>query len=84
MRARLTGVVAALNEGFLPCFVERASGVLDPGAAGDAGGITWIEVAGDAAQLESWLACADLPVRVVGGPPGVRAVGIGDRQLRPR
>jgi hypothetical protein len=58
MRARLTGVVDALNEGFLPFFVERASGVLDPGAAGDAGGITWIEVADDAAQLESWLACA--------------------------
>jgi hypothetical protein len=58
--------------------------VLDPGAAGDAGGITWIEVAGDAAELESWLGGADLPVRVVDGPPGVLAVGIGDRQLRPR
>ena len=84
MSARLTGLAAALREPFLPFFVSRDPGVPDPGAAGDAGGITWIEVAGDAIRLERWLGGADLPVRVVEGEPAVRAVGIGTRELRSR
>jgi hypothetical protein len=39
-------------------------------------------VAGDRALLDHWLGGADLPVRVVEGTPGVRAVGIGERELR--
>jgi hypothetical protein len=39
-------------------------------------GIPWIEVAGDYGGLQGWLGGGDVPVRVVGGAPGVRAVGI--------
>ena len=66
----------------LPFFISRDPGIPDPGLGGDAGGITWIELAGDAARLERWLDRASLPVRVVDGPPAVRAVGIGQRELR--
>lgn len=80
--ARLTGVAEALQDPSLPFFVCRDPGVPDPGAEGDAGGITWIEVAGDADRLERWLGGTDLPVRIVTGLPGVRAVGIGGRASR--
>jgi len=84
LSARLTGLAEALREPFLPFFLSRDPGVPDPGAAGDAGGITWIEVAGDAVRLERWLGGAHLPVRVVDGAPDVRAVGIGETELRAR
>ena len=79
LSARLTGVAEAMHAPSLPFFISRDPGVPDPGSGGDAGGITWIELAGDAAQLERWLDSATLPVRVVDGPPAVRAVGIGAR-----
>lgn len=79
LSARLTGVAQAMQEPFLPFFVSRGPGVADPGADGDAGGITWIELAGDAARLQRWLDAAPLPIRVVQGPAAVQAVGIGDR-----
>jgi hypothetical protein len=82
LSARLTGVAEAMQDPFLPFFVSRDPGVADPGTEGDAGGITWIELAGDAARLERWLDAAPLPVRFVDGPAGVRAVGIGDRAFR--
>ena len=82
MTARLTGLGESLRRPFLPFFLSRDSGVADPGARGDAGGIAWIEVAGDRALLEDWLAGAALPVQVAPGAPGVRAVGIGGRELR--
>ena len=63
---------------FLPFFVARDPAIEDPGASGDAGGIDWIEVAGDPHRLDTWLGGAQLPVRVVDGAPAVRAVGIGD------
>jgi hypothetical protein len=76
--ARLAGVAEAMAEPFLPFFLERGPTVPDPGATGDAGGIAWIEVAGDRERLDAWLAGADLPVRYAAdGPPGVRAVGLG-------
>src|SRR4051794_4748268 len=70
LSARLTGVAEAMREPCLPFFIARDPGVPDPAGAGDAGGIAWIEVAGDAARLERWLGGAPLPVRVVadGGP----------------
>jgi hypothetical protein len=71
-----------LDEPFLPFFVSRDPGVPDPGIGGDAGGITWIEVAGVAARLEQWLDFSPLPVRVVDGAPAVLAVGIGAREFR--
>jgi hypothetical protein len=82
LTARLTGVAETVREPSLPFFISRDHGVADPGAGADAGGITWIELAGDAARLEQWLDSAALPLRVVDGPPGVRAVGIGERELR--
>jgi hypothetical protein len=43
-----------------------------------------VDVAGDREALERRLGDADLPVKVVEGPSGVRAMGIGDRELRNR
>lgn len=82
LTARLTGVAEAMAEPTLPFFIERDPGVADPGAAGDAGGLTRVEVSGDAARLHDWLGGEQLPLRVVDGPPALRAVGIGDRELR--
>jgi hypothetical protein len=82
LSARLTGVAEAMREPSLPFFISRDPGVPDPGVAGDAGGITWVEVAGDAARLEQWLGAGELPVRVVDGAPALVAIGIGDRALR--
>ena len=85
LTARLTGVAEAMAEPTLPFFIERDPGVADPGASGDHGGITWVEVAGDEERLAAWLGDHDMPVRVTPSPPtppGVTAVGIGDRELR--
>jgi Glyoxalase-like domain len=82
LSARLTGLAEATREPYLPFFISRDPGVPDPGIGGAAGGITWIEVAGDAARLEQWLDSSPLSVRVVDGPPALRAVGIGERQFR--
>jgi hypothetical protein len=82
MTARLTGVAESLNEPYLPFFIERpADGQTELSPSGS-GGITWIEVAGDALRLEQWLGGAELPVRVVNGDAAVRAVGVGERELR--
>ena len=83
LRARLAGVATAMTEATLPFFIERDEGIADPGEGGDAGGITWVEVAGDAQRLRGWLGDdADLPVRVREGVPAVLAVGVGERALR--
>jgi len=82
LSARVTGMAEAAREPFLPFYLSRDHGVADPGVGEGAGGITWVEVAGDAGRLERWLDFAPLPVRVVDGPPGVRAVGMGERELR--
>ena len=80
--AQLTGLAEAMAEPTLPFFLQRGEGTPDPGEAGSAGGLTWIEVAGDAARLREWLCGADLPVRVQPGEPALLAVGVGDRELR--
>ena len=82
LRARLAGVASAMGEPTLPFFIERDEGIADPGEGGDAGGITWVEVAGDPERLRGWLGGHELPVRVSDGEPAVLAVGIGDRTLR--
>ena len=68
LSAQLTGLAEAIREPFLPFFINRDPGVPDPGADGDAGGITSIELAGDAARLRRWLDGSPLPVRVVPRP----------------
>jgi hypothetical protein len=75
LTAHLAGVARALREPWHPFFIERDPGVADPSAGGTAGGITWVEVSADPVL-------PDLPVRVADGPPGVLAVGIGERELR--
>ena len=82
MNAQLAGLRESMAEPFLPFFIRRDPRVADPAAGGHTGGITWLEVAGDRARLDRWLGGAALPVRVVGGAAGVRAVGIGARELR--
>jgi hypothetical protein len=82
LSARLTGLAEAMREPALPFFISRDPGVPDPGSDGDGGGITWIEIAGDAARLDRWLGTPALPVRVIDGRPAVRAVGIGERVFR--
>jgi Glyoxalase-like domain len=82
LTARLVGVAEALPNPVLPFFIERDEGVLDPGGGADAGGISWLEVAGDGKALENRLGDAELPVTLVDGPVGVRAMGIGESELR--
>ena len=79
---RLTGVAEAMAEPCLPFFIERGRDVPDPGGDGGYGGITWVEVAGDAARLDAWLGGAELPVRVRPGASALLAVGIGEQELR--
>jgi len=81
--ASVTGVQEALREPTLPFFIGANERGTRPGAARDAGGLTWIEVAGDATRLREWLGGAELPVHVVAGSPAVRAIGIGEREFRP-
>jgi hypothetical protein len=82
MTARLTGVAESLNQPCLPFFIERPDPESAPRSV--AGGITWIEVAGDARRVAEWLGEAELPVRIVSGDVSVRAVGVGERELRSR
>ena len=83
LKATLAGVSTAMADPSLPFFIQRDAGVADPGAGGEYGGITWVEVSGDEHELESWLGVGvEVPVRVVPGRPAVRAVGIGERELR--
>lgn len=82
MTAQLAGIEEAMREPSLPFFIVRDPGIAHPADGVDAGGISWIELSGDAERVGEWLGGADLPLRVVPGEPGVNAVGIGDRELR--
>jgi hypothetical protein len=77
LTARLTGVGEAMAQPWLPFFIERDVGIADPGASGGAGGIAWVELGADAERLQRWLDGAQLPLRMVDGAPGLRAVGLG-------
>jgi hypothetical protein len=78
LTGRLAGVAQAMAEPWLPFFIQRDPGIEDPGASGDAGGIAWVELAGDAERLRAWLDGEELPVRYARDePPGLRAVGLG-------
>jgi len=78
---RLAGVAEAMAEPCLPFFVERGADVPAPGAGGDAGGLQWVEVTGDAGRLDAWLGGEPLHVRVQPGAPALLAVGIGEQRL---
>jgi hypothetical protein len=79
LTARLAGVAQAMAEPWLPFFLQRDAGIADPGAGGDAGGIAWVELTGDADRLNAWQGGGEeLPVRYAAGDaPGLRAVGLG-------
>jgi hypothetical protein len=82
VRWRSAGLEDPRREPWMPFFIawEVPPG-LHPGRA-RAGhgvrvdGIAWIEVAGDAERLDEWLGGDELPVRVVDGSPGIRAVAV--------
>jgi hypothetical protein len=74
----LAAVAQAMAEPWLPFFIQRDPGIANPGASGDAGGIAWIELAGDAERLRTWLGGEELPVRYAAdATSGLRAVGLG-------
>ena len=80
LTARLTGVAAGAwpSPGCRSSSsATRASRI--PAPSGDAGGIAWIELAGDPERLRAWLGGGEeLPVRYAAGEaPGLRAVGLG-------
>lgn len=82
LRWRSAGLDGALVEPSLPFFITwDVPPELHPGRAAadhvvDPEGIAWLEVGGDAVRLNKWLEGSHLPVRVIGGPPGVLAIGI--------
>jgi len=80
--ARLVGVSEALRDPWQPFFIARDHEVLDPDGGADVGGITWVVVGADADRLERRLGGAELPLRIVEGTPGLRAMGIGEREFR--
>jgi hypothetical protein len=78
MTAQVAGVEEAMREPYLPFFIERKE---DRGPSR----IDWIEVGGDAERLRTWLAGAELPVRMTPSPPAparVIALGVDGRELR--
>ena len=77
--AHLTGVEEALKTPYLPFFIQRDEGIADPGGDSQAGGISYIEVAGNPQRLTEWLGGSPLPIRFAPGEPGVRALAIGER-----
>lgn len=81
---RLAGVPQAMRSGgALPFFIQwEGADELHPGGDASApAGITWVEVAGDTAELRAWLGDADLPVRFVAGGAGITAAGIRETIL---
>ena len=48
-----------------------------PAGERTANSIAWVEVAGDREAMRHWLGNEGLDVRVVSGPVGLRAVGVG-------
>lgn len=82
LRWRSAGLERALAEPSLPFFIawdipeDLHPGRADADHVGAPQGIAWLEIGGDAIRLNEWLEGSELPVRVVGGPPGVLAVAV--------
>jgi len=79
---RLVGVEQAIEDPSLPFFIQwdvpaaRHPSRVDVRHHIEPRGIAWIEVGGDAERIRSWTRGAELPVRVVAGAPGPRALAI--------
>jgi hypothetical protein len=82
LRWRGAGIDAADRDLWLPFFIAwDVPPGLHPGhtAVGHRVGVEGIaeaEVSGDAQRLHGWLGGAEVPLRVVDGPPGVRSVSL--------
>jgi hypothetical protein len=80
VRWRLAGVEAALGPERLPFFIDwqgaetRLDTEHDEVAKAD--GIVWVEYGGDADRLAEWTGSPELPLRIVDGHPGPRAVAL--------
>ncbi|GAC1335821.1 MAG: hypothetical protein NVSMB17_19100 [Candidatus Dormibacteria bacterium] len=90
LRWRLVGLEASMSEN-LPFFIEWHPDSPHPAASklehpSGAMGIAWVEIGGPPDRLREWLGEEVAAVRMVGGAPGVRAVGViapeGDVVLR--
>ncbi|MGZ8585219.1 MAG: VOC family protein [Actinomycetota bacterium] len=77
---RSAGFEDPRREPWMPFFIQWTVGPeLHPGRtrAGHGvrvDGVCRVEVGGDGSRLRGWLGDGDLPIRAVGGPPGIRAV----------
>jgi hypothetical protein len=82
IRWRSAGFEDPRREPWMPFFIQwDVAPGLHPGRtrAGHGArveGLSWVEVGGDADRLRDWLGGEELPIRVVDGEPGVRAVAI--------
>jgi hypothetical protein len=82
LRWRGAGLEAPERDPWLPFFITwDTPPELHPGRTpadhpSGADGIAWLELGGDPSRLSDWLGDADLPIRVVDGEPGLRAVGL--------
>jgi hypothetical protein len=82
LRWRSAGLEDPRREPWMPFFIawdvppDLHPGRTRGGHGIRAEGIARIEVAGDADRLDDWLGGADLPVRLVDGPPGIRAIAV--------
>ena len=84
LRWRGAGIDAEQREPWLPFFIAwDVPDELHPGGGDDPGsgprgvdGIVSAEVAGDPQRLRDWLGGAEVPIRVVEGPPGLRSVSL--------
>ena len=89
VRWRMAGLDDPRREPWMPFFLAwDVTDELHPGRAGAghgvrAQGIAWVEVGGDAERLRDWLGDEELPIRVIGGEPGLRRVGVAtsDREI---
>jgi catechol 2,3-dioxygenase-like lactoylglutathione lyase family enzyme len=89
LRWRSAGLDDPRREPWMPFFLvwdvpdELRPGRARTGHGVRAQGIAWVEVGGDAERLREWLGGEELPIRVIGGEPGLRRVGVAtsDREI---
>src|SRR5712692_11448423 len=83
LRWRSAGLDDALAEPWRPFFISwQIPSDLHPGRSVAhhrvrPSGVEWVEVGCDPAALREWLGGESVPARVLDGPVGVRAVGVG-------
>ncbi|MEO8422291.1 MAG: VOC family protein [Actinomycetota bacterium] len=82
LRWRGAGLESPERDPWLPFFItwdtppELHPGRTSADHPSGADGIAWLELGGDQSRLSDWLGDADLPIRVVDGGPGLRAVSL--------